>query len=75
MAGKKAKKTRAPKVEIVKYARVSIIRGSTGLFALYINDIRIVGEKPWAGGTQETSWGIPEAELAKRLTEALKASR
>jgi hypothetical protein len=66
-----AKKVHKP----VKYARISIVRGLTGLPAIYINERRIVGEKPWGGGTNETSWTIPKEDLIQLLSSALKASQ
>lgn len=38
-----------------KYARIDIVRGVEGI-ALYINDFRVVGPKPWGGGKYIKQW-------------------
>ena len=38
-----------------KYARIDIVKGVEG-HAIYINDFRVVGPKPWGGGEYVKSW-------------------
>jgi hypothetical protein len=55
-------------LEQFKAAKVSLVKGVEGL-ALYINDSRVCGPKPWGGGPVLREWTEVD------LTEALKGVR
>ncbi len=42
-------------IEVEEYARIDIVKGVEG-HAIYINDFRVVGPKPWGGGEYIKSW-------------------
>ncbi len=48
--------------------RIEVIVGPEGK-ALYINDYRISGPKPWAGGTVIAHFEIEKQELLKQLKQ------
>ncbi|KKN71216.1 hypothetical protein LCGC14_0422590 [marine sediment metagenome] len=50
--------------------QVEIVAGTEGK-ALYINDYRVTGPKPWAGGTVIASFDVPQEELKCALERSL----
>lgn len=46
--------------------RIEVIVGTEGK-ALYINDYRVAGPKPWAGGTTIVSFDVSQKELGCAL--------
>lgn len=54
--------TKVKKGEIL----VELVRGVAGL-SLYLNGIRIAGEKPWGGGPIEKRWSVPKKDVRNAL--------
>lgn len=54
--GFKSRKT-APKHEL------KFVQGQFGHVALYLNNYRIAGEKPWGGGKALRTWKVDEASI------------
>lgn len=57
-----AKKTSTRKPKRPTQVCVEIVRGVGGL-SVYLNGYRIVGEKPWGGGTVVRRWLIDEKDV------------
>ena len=54
-----------------KRAKVEVVRGVHGHMALYVNDIRVAGSKPWGGGHTIHSFSPEVQAFTKDLEEAL----
>ena len=48
--------------------RIMLVNGVEGM-ALYINDYRVVGPKPWGGGTAVKSWVADEKDIIRALSK------
>lgn len=46
--------------------RIEIVNGCEGK-AVYINDYRVAGSKPWGGGTVERSWIANKDDILRAL--------
>ena len=53
-----------------KKIRIDLIRGVEGL-AVYINDYRVAGPKPWGGGTIEHTWHIEKDLMHKSIERTI----
>lgn len=42
--------------------KIELVQGVEGM-CVYMNDFRIVGPKPWGGGTCIRSWSLSKADL------------
>ena len=49
-----------------KTLKLSLVRGVGG-FTVYLNDHRIAGLKPWAGGKVEKEWDVDLADIKTAL--------
>lgn len=49
--------------------KLEIVRGQFGHMAVYLDDLRIAGEKPWGGGT--TIWTFQMALEDQRVRDLL----
>ena len=47
----------------MKKVKVTVVRGPTGLLALYVDDVRVAGEKPWGGGAIVKEWMVKREDL------------
>lgn len=56
----------------VPYATFEIVSGVEGI-ALYVNDYRVSGPKPWGGGTSLHFWTVPADDLRHALEQAPRA--
>jgi len=67
-----AKKTKKKPVLVTRKAKawckVTLVAGPGG-YAVYVNDVRVCGEKPWGGGNVVADW----RPLASDVELALKA--
>lgn len=55
--------------------KIEIVQGVGGL-ALYINDWRVCGNKPWGGGRTIKTWTLTDSDaenLRERVMEATNA--
>ena len=60
-------------METEKKVRVEIIKGVEGL-AIYINDYRVAGSKPWGGGQSIKAWTtVREADILTALEQQVTA--
>jgi len=50
----------------VQPATIAIVRGVEGL-AIYINEFRVCGPKPWGGGTPVQDWTVSAEDMSKAL--------
>ena len=48
--------------------RIMLVNGVEGM-ALYINDYRVAGPKPWGGGTAVKSWVTDEEKIIRALSK------
>lgn len=46
--------------------RIMLVNGVEGM-ALYINETRVAGPKPWGGGTEVKSWVTDEENIIRAL--------
>lgn len=49
---------------------LTVVRGVSGL-CVYLNDYRIVGEKPWGGGTITNTWKVSLKDIVRALRGAV----
>jgi hypothetical protein len=63
----KVKRRAAPKKRA--FCKVTLVHGPTG-FSIYLNDTRIVGDKPWAGGHVVHDWRPSKADVRAALKGA-----
>lgn len=54
-----------------KRVKIEVVRGVHGHMALYINDYRVAGSKPWGGGETLFTFKPEDEQFAKDLEEAL----
>lgn len=54
--------------------KVTIIKGVEGL-AVYVNDYRIAGSKPWGGGTVVREWTVDEQTLKTAMAQPIPAEK
>lgn len=54
--------------DTVKIDHVSGVEGPS----LYVNDHRVIGPKPWGGGTILKTWDVPRSELLSALNIKLE---
>lgn len=61
-----APKPRKPRKPKVKNHRFAICRGVEGL-CIYMNNYRIVGNKPWGGGSILAEWECSDEDLKRAI--------
>ena len=49
--------------------KIELVRGPEGL-ALYINDFRVAGPKPWSGGPTVKAWTVDQKDIDQALERA-----
>ena len=57
--------------DIVESIKIEIVKGVEGL-CVVINDFRICGSKPWAGGSIINSWDIDTRDFERALPDIMK---
>ena len=50
--------------------KIEILKGVSG-YAIYLNDYRLCGPKPWHGGTTVASWDVTKKTIRKALSNDL----
>ena len=53
--------------------KLTVVRWQERIHCIYINDHRIAGGKPWAGGTTEKEWNTSLREVIRAFPELQKA--
>ena len=52
-----------------KTYKLTLCRWQGKLHCVYLNDYRIAGGKPWAGGTVEREWNVTIDDLIRAIPE------
>lgn len=56
-----------------KPRELSIVRWEGRIHCAYLNDFRVAGRKPWAGGTTEKEWTVTLREVIRAFPELQSA--
>jgi hypothetical protein len=59
--------------DLDKETTLTIVRWQGRIHCAYLNDFRIVGGKPWAGGSTEKEWKVTLREVVRAFPELQKA--